>query len=382
MNKSNYRFQLRKYKTGSKVICPDCGQKSFNLFIDTWGEIEFPQDVGWCDNVTCHSTHDHSPSRYFRENPDKRPKGYTGSTIHKYLSLPLKTADIKPKPLMFLPVEFMKRSLCRYDVNPLFNYLRMMVGEEETRRVFELYNVGTAKHSGGATVFWQLDINGNLRTGKIMKYGSDGHKVRLSNSNMVSWTHNYWREKPRGFQFTQCFFGEHLLPGSPDSKIMLVESEKSALVGTLFSPGYLWLASGGNNGCLNPEASRVLTGRKVLLVPDLKMEQEWTQKAEMLRSVGVNVDIFDMNLMNPTDEDSEKGLDIADFLLRAKPSKRESDYRFYEDFKRRWAQKYPESYAQYIKLCSALDLHLDSVRDMTDDEIEEYTRLHPDDSKP
>ena len=50
---------------------------------------------------------------------------------------------------------------------------------------------------------------------------------------------------------------------------MLVESEKTAVVMSHFIPGYIWLATGGKNGCFNSEAMQVLKGKEVTLIPDL-----------------------------------------------------------------------------------------------------------------
>lgn len=82
-------------------------------------------------------------------------------------------------------------------------------------------------------------------------------------------------DNPDDFNLVQCFFGEHLLPVYPDSKVMIVESEKSAIIASHYYPQYLWLASGGCCGCLNQTASQVLKGREVWLVPDLDAEDRW-----------------------------------------------------------------------------------------------------------
>ncbi len=71
----------------------------------------------------------------------------------------------------------MKQTLHGYSVNPLYRYISMVFGKEKTERLFVLYKVGTSKKWGGSTIFWQIDINGNVRTGKIMKYdGKTGHR--------------------------------------------------------------------------------------------------------------------------------------------------------------------------------------------------------------
>ena len=367
---SEHRFHLRKYFTGCKVRCPDCGHKSFNLYIDSLGEVIFPENVGWCDRPSCHSQHDHSPTRYFQEHPEKRPKDYRDNRMSKIHSLTLKT--VQPKPLMFMPTEIMKQTLKGLESNQLYTFLCTKVSEDKVRQAFELYKIGTAKLWNGSTIFWQIDIDGKVRTGKIIKYGSDGHRVKSAKGSMINWTHSLWRDRPKNFQTTQCFFGEHLLPGHPESTIMIVESEKSALVGYMYFSEFLWLASGGNNGCLNQHAAKVLSGRKVILVPDLKMEKDWNDKAEMLSEVGAEVSIFDMEQLNPTPQDRQDGLDIAVFIFRATPSSREAMFREFEEIKRHWRETNPEFYKNFMKLYTEFDCELVSIQPMTEEEIAKY----------
>lgn len=64
-----YRFTLQKYKRGSKLTCPKCGRKQcFVKYVDTEGQIVFPDYVGRCDHE--HSCQYHyKPSDYFKDNP-------------------------------------------------------------------------------------------------------------------------------------------------------------------------------------------------------------------------------------------------------------------------------------------------------------------------
>lgn len=53
----------------------------------------------------------------------------------------------------------------------------------EAQRVFHLYHVGTSAKWGGATVFWQIDANEQVRSGKIILYNSEtGHRVKEPHS--------------------------------------------------------------------------------------------------------------------------------------------------------------------------------------------------------
>ena len=66
---TEYRFTLQKYKRGSKLTCPKCGRKQcFVKYVDTEGQIVFPDYVGRCDHE--HSCQYHyKPSDYFKDNP-------------------------------------------------------------------------------------------------------------------------------------------------------------------------------------------------------------------------------------------------------------------------------------------------------------------------
>lgn len=57
-----------------------------------------------------------------------------------------------------------------YDRNNLFAFVAAIVGSDEARQLMEMYRVGTSKHWQGATVFWQISVDGEVRGGKIMLY--------------------------------------------------------------------------------------------------------------------------------------------------------------------------------------------------------------------
>ena len=83
---------------------------------------------------------------------------------------------------------------------------------------------------------------------------------------------------PEEWQLSQGLFGEHLLSSNPDKVVVLVESEKSAVIGSAIFPGYVWLATGGKSQ-MKEEKLRVLSGRTVLFFPDADGYAEWKQRA-------------------------------------------------------------------------------------------------------
>lgn len=316
---SEYRFHLQKYSPGSKTVCPKCGRKAcFTRYIDGEGQISFPDNVGKCDHINSCGYH-YTPKEYFNDNPvvkgtltGKDGYGNVTSTVVKPTVMP----SSKPQPqISYLPYDWVEQSMQRFDINPLYRYLTMVAGKEKTDRLFSLYKVGTSKMWNGATVFWQIDVRGNVRAGKIMGYDAKtGHRIKQP-FNQVSWVHSV--RKIPDFHMRQCLFGEHLLADASSSArtVAIVESEKTALVAALFIPDLVWLATGGVHGCFNSEAMQILKGREVVLFPDLKATDEWKCKAGMLQSICKSAICSDLLEEMATDGQREAGLDIADFLL-------------------------------------------------------------------
>lgn len=248
---AEYRFVLQKYKRGNKTTCPNCGKKRcFVRYIDIEGKIHFPDYVGRCDHEQSCQYH-YKPSNYFKDNP--MSINYVGCKSH--------TTKVMQheQPTSYIDNELMERTLSNYSINPLFVFLTGIIGKEETERIFRLYKVGTSKKWNGATVYWQIDRYGQVRSGKIMLYNSsDGHRVKEPHS-YVSWVHSELHLD--NFNMKQCLFGEHLLSQYPSKPIAIVESEKSALIASHFMSDFIWLATGGIHGCFKEESIQVLKNR-------------------------------------------------------------------------------------------------------------------------
>ncbi len=304
---TEYRFTLQKYKRGSKHTCPKCGKKQcFVRYIDLKNEINFPDYVGRCDHeVSCQ--YHYKPSDYFKDNPNTfEEKDY-----------PIKkntfTKAREPRSISYIDRSIMELTLSNYDKNPIYHYMTGLFGKDETLRLFQLYHVGTAKKWGGSTVYWQIDKEGKVRTGKIMLYDpTSGHRIKEPRS-YVSWVHTELALDE--FNLKQCFFGEHLLTDHPYKSVAIVESEKSALIATHYMPDFIWLATGGMHGCFKEDSINVLKNRTVILCPDLGASETWKSKMNMLSSVCSKVVLSEKIEQCATEEQRAKGLDIADFLL-------------------------------------------------------------------
>ena len=99
---TEYRFSLQKYKRGTKLSCPKCGKKQcFVRYIDSQGEITFPDYVGRCDHEQSCQYH-YTPSDYFHDNP----------MVVDYNKDNFIEAD-KPKPNLLPPTSFVDNELMK-----------------------------------------------------------------------------------------------------------------------------------------------------------------------------------------------------------------------------------------------------------------------------
>lgn len=305
-----HRFILEPYKgVASRHTCPKCGhKKSFSRYIDRENIITFPDYVGRCDREDKCSYH-FTPKEYFGQNPDRKEHLQEQTFVTP-------KSDTPPPPISYINTTLVEQSMSHYSENKLFQFLSSQLGDSESLRLMKLYRVGTANHWLGSTVFWQTDAHGRVHTGKIMLYNPTTGKRIKDPHNHITWVHSIIHKE--SFNLKQCFFGEHLLPEDITKSVAIVESEKSALIASSYLPQYLWIASGGKNGCFRDENLSVLSGRNVVLFPDLGATDNWSARISTMEQMGITVKLFDYLEKNATPDQRKKGLDIADFLLEIK----------------------------------------------------------------
>lgn len=69
----------------------------------------------------------------------------------------------------------------------------------------------------------------------------------------------------------------------------------------------------------NANNQSVLTGRSVVLFPDLGATDHWQSKIGLMKSNGIDVQLFDYLEANATENERKEGYDIADYLLKVRP---------------------------------------------------------------
>ena len=306
----SYRFRLKKCNARTKLTCPSCGKTHrFVPYYDTEGKITFPNYVGRCDREQKCGYH-YPPKQYFNEHPEAKENCHDNDW-----TMPLsEPPQPKPKPPpSFIANATMRATLHAYKSNNFVTFLRSIMDDNAVAKVIERYHIGTVKKWDGGTVFWQVGEDGNVHAGKLMLYNpTDGHRVKTETRDKITWVHSVLRL--RNFNLQQCYFGEHLLVDKSKT-IALVESEKTAIIASVFFPNYIWIASGGKSGCFNSRM-HILSGRNVILYPDLKATAEWQVKAEQMRRIGIKVEVSTYLESIATDEERSNGLDIADYIIK------------------------------------------------------------------
>ena len=216
-------------------------------------------------------------------------------------------------PICELPAEIVARTLRNVPKSTLQEFLETIFTADIIERLRADYRLGVTKDR--SVVFYQIDIQGRIRTGKIMQYNpADGHRVK-NVGVPVDWAHARLKKAgvlPESWTVSQCLFGEHLLSQRPDAIVCLVESEKTALIGSGFCPQYIWVATGGKTQ-LGPKLS-VLQGRKVLVFPDIDATLEWREKLSSIP--GLSLTFSTILEDEASAEDRAAQIDIADYLLR------------------------------------------------------------------
>ena len=183
---STHRFILEPYKgVSTRHTCPNCHRKKcFSKYIDTEKRIQFPDYVGRCDHEQKCGYH-FMPRDYFERNPSEKEK-LSEDNFRSYT--PIKEVELKATS--YIDLDIVNQSLQRYLENKLFQFLSAQFGESETLKLMAKYKVGTSKHWNGATVFWQMDYQNRVRTGKIMLYNPTTGKRIKEPYNHVTWVHS------------------------------------------------------------------------------------------------------------------------------------------------------------------------------------------------
>ena len=149
----------------------------------------------------------------------------------------------------YVPKEYWEKSYVgRIGIPDNFSlFLRSTFGTLESEATLKRYKVGKAYHKiretekyENLTQFWYINKNQEVCHDKTILYKLDGHRDHDFGGGR-SFT------KGKGYS-SRCLFGEHLLKDrKEDERVFVVESEKTAIICSLYFGGGIWLGTGGKN---------------------------------------------------------------------------------------------------------------------------------------
>jgi len=308
-----YKYKLERYTTHrSRFTCPSCNKRGeFTRYIDVESNEYLGEEVGKCNREN-HCGYHYTPKEYFKD------KGL----VYDFQTVVTKQVLPDEKPLDYIDLYYLEKSLHDYTASTFGQYIKALFGPEIAKEVLFKYLVGRSKiDNGKASIFWRADIDQNIRTGKIMCYNKNGKRDK---TKTPSWVHSCFQP----FNYHLCFFGEHLLSVYPDKTVAIVESEKTAIIASIYLPEFVWIATGGKTGCKWREYSvfKALKGRNVILFPDYGWYnknasktcfQEWFERGqEIMGRISCSITVNDLLEKNLKQEEREKDYDLVDFLIK------------------------------------------------------------------
>ena len=204
----------------------------------------------------------------------------------------------------------------------------------QRKRLYDMltdYRIGAAKN--GMVIYWQIDEQQRIHTGKMMLYKPDGHRDKESPYNF-DWVHSALYRDPRTSysadktDMKSCLFGLHLLDKyklpNVSQDVCIVESEKTALLMAIAygnNAKQVWMACGGL-GNINREKLKPIIEQKrnIILYPDRDGVKAWKERADGLRYDRVIVE--DKPVTEWWREEDGPKADIADIVVRMINNKR------------------------------------------------------------
>lgn len=340
---------LQPYKGKStRHTCPACKDTySFTLYLDGNTGQPIHPTVGKCNHENKCGYH-YTPRQYFNDYPEKKNKQSQKHPTSKQstsqqpkqqqpsssqlpsrqltrpqqlqIQHPLQPAESTPNKktstkISHIPYAYVKRSA---SYNSTFvRFLCRYFPKDKIEKTVEDYALGATKNK--EIIFWQIDINGNVRTGKIMQYNPKTGKRVKNKTGAINWVHNKLKKSNptyANFNLRQCYFGEHLLRLYPDKPLAIVEAEKTAVITSMVIPQCNWLAAGNLNG-LNIEKSKVFENRNIVLYPDAGCYEKWSKKmTEIRKQIPCQIAISELIEYHATPQQIEADYDIADYIIQ------------------------------------------------------------------
>ena len=234
------------------------------------------------------------------------------------------------------------------------------LSDSQLRHAASRYRLGCSKNGG--VIFWEIDDQQRVHTGKIMYYQSDCHRDKSHNP---TWVHTLMNSQlPANYELQHCLFGLHLISNTDPSDlsdnkfsnslildsnksvssvqsvvkknnsfnscnslskkssvVCIVESEKTAVIMSALRSECLWMSCGGLQ-MFKPELLAPLVNHKVVLFPDTdetgEAYNQWLtvlQQAQRQYAFKYPLRISRLLEDKASPEQKQRKIDLVDFLF-------------------------------------------------------------------
>jgi hypothetical protein len=356
----NYKYTLDN--SSKKHNCPNCNKRTFVLYIEVETGNYLTDDYGKCDRSTnCHyhkappkgkkafcipflvlksisdlaykltdlngiiSIVPNSQILEHTKNDCWITEWYLKNSLIQYLGYESKyfnieeiclvnTITTKKSPPEIVPsfhsLELLDKMYNVSQIDNLTEFLKIYFSKDEVFKAIQNYFItGTNYFWSNSTAFWQIDEKQKIHACKIMQYDRFTGKRIKKPYNHINWLHNAIKEP--NFNIKQCLFGLHRVVEDYQKTIAIVESEKTAIVMSIFLPNYIWIATGSKQN-LKLDLLKPIKKRNIVLFPDKGEYDNWGKKAYELNALGFKIAVS--QLIEKTD--FESGFDLADYYFK------------------------------------------------------------------
>ena len=360
---SEFRYSLDK--SSKKNVCPNCNKNTFVYYVDAVKGEYLPTDFGRCDREqNCN----------YHKAPPKGKKAFliVFNTLKKISNKAYKLVDVNGvisivpnsqiletnKNNCWLTEWYLKTSTINYASNeskyfntdnvsiinelktikqaePITPSYHSLLLQDKIIRKYErqkfddnlttfllnqftvdevqtatqnYYLTGSNYFWNNATLFWQIDHKEQIHACKIMLYNKYTGKRKKEPYNHINWLHNAIKEP--NFNLKQCLFGLHLITEDYSKDIAIVESEKTAIIMSIYLPQYIWLATGSKSN-FKLELLKPIKNRNCIAFPDKGEFNNWNDKSKEFQTKGYKIAVS--QILEQTE--FKNGFDLADYYL-------------------------------------------------------------------
>ena len=348
-----------------KYVCPNCSKKTFVYYVETETGNYLPIDFGRCDREQNCNYHKAPPkgkrgclipfltlinisggasklvdvngvismipnSQILERNQNTCfvSEWYLKTSTINYLNneskyfntglIPfineVKTIKL-PQPITqsFHSSELQDKLINQYKIKLTFDNLTTFLldnftFDEVDNVVSKYYLTGTNHFWKNATIFWQIDNKEQIRGAKIMLYNTNTGKRIKEPYNHINWLHKAIKEP--NFNLSQCLFGLHLINEDYQKNIAIVESEKTAIIMSIYLPDFIWVATGSKSN-FKFELLEPLKKRNCFAFPDKGEFINWSNKAKELKNKGFKIEVSNILEQTPF----KNGYDLVDYYF-------------------------------------------------------------------